>query len=154
MKSILFTTLLLLQFAAVAQTYVPLKIVKGIATFEATAEPQRALTDEEIHARTEKWLEEAFLSQSVITQNIPERISARFFQDYSDGTWSDQFEHNLQIDIRDGKAVFTITDTKLGLVRDGAWKEHLAKIRVMFEKAANELFWSFSDSLNAAESNK
>lgn len=154
MKSIFFTTLLLLQFVAGAQTYVPLKIVKGIATFETTAEPQKALTDEEVHARTEKWLEEAFLSESVVTQNIPERISARFFQDYSDGTWSDRFEHNLQIDIKGGKAMFTITDTKLGLVRDGAWKEHLSKIRVMFEKAANELFWSYSESLNAAESKK
>lgn len=154
MKSILFTTLLLLQFAAGAQTYVPLKIVQGTATFETTAEPQRALTDEEIHARTEKWLEETFLSESVTTLNTAERISARFFQDYSDGTWSDRFEHNLQIDIKGGKALFTITDTKLGLVRDNAWKEHLSKIRVMFEKAANELFWSYSDRLNAAESKK
>lgn len=149
MKSILFCTLFLTAFNLTAQVYTPLKIVNGIATYQATVDPAIKLKDEEVHARTEKWLQETFLSANVITLNIPERISARFFQDYSDGSWSDQFEHNLQIDIKGGQATFTITDTKLGLVRDGAWKEHLTKMRVMLEKAANELFWSYSEALNA-----
>lgn len=149
MKSLLLCTFLVMAFSISAQVYTPLKIVNGVATYQATAEPTIHLKAEDVHARTEKWIKDTFLSENVITLNTPERISARFFQDYSDGSWSDQFEHNLQIDIKGGQAFFTITDTKLGLVRDGAWKEHLAKMRVMLEKAANELFWSYSDALNA-----
>lgn len=137
----------LIQLTVGAQIYLPLKIVKGVVTFEATAEVDH-MTAAVIHERTEQWIDKTFLSEPVITQNIPSRISARFYQEYSSGSWSDSFQHSLQIDIQDNKAVFTITDTGLNLVRaDGTWKENLSRMRVMLEQAANELFWSYSDSL-------
>ena len=153
MKSLLIATFCFFQFAAGAQIYIPLKIVNGVATFEASADAP-GLSAEDIHKRTLKWLEETFLAQDILTQNTPERLVARYTQDYATDSWSNSFQHNLQIDILDKKAVFTITDTGLGLVRDGAWKEHLAKMRVMFEQTVNELFWSYQDGLKKPVKNK
>jgi hypothetical protein len=152
MKSLLIAAFLFVCFSAGAQIYVPLKIVNGVATFEATAETK--LTPKEIHERTTKWMEKTFLAEQVITQNTPERISARYFQDYANEKWSDRFEHMLQIDIKDNTAIFTVTDTKLGLIRDGEWKENLVKMRVMFEQAVNELFWSYGDNLKETSGKK
>ena len=152
MKSLLIAAFLLAHLTAGAQIYVPLKIVNGVATFEATAESK--LTAKEIHERTTKWMEKTFLAEQVITQNTEARISARFFQDYADDKWSDRFEHMLQIDIKDNTADFTVTDTKLSLIRDGEWKENLTKMRIMFEQAVNELFWSYGDTLKDASGKK
>lgn len=152
MKSLLITAILFVHLTAGAQIYIPLKIVNGVATFEATADTK--LSAKEIHERTTKWLEKTFLAEQVITQNTEKRISARYFQDYTNDTWSDRFEHMLQIDIQDNKAVFKVTDTKLNLVRDGAWKENLVKMRVMFEQSVNELFWSYSDGLKESAGKK
>jgi len=123
-----------------------------MATFEATAETR--LTAKEIHERTTKWMEKTFLAEQVITQNTADRIDARYFQDYATDTWSNRFEHMLQIDIKDNNAVFTVTDTKLALIRDGAWKENMAKMRVMFEQSVNELFWSFEGNLKESSVKK
>ena len=152
MKSLLIAAFFLVHLTAGAQIYVPLKIVNGVATFEATAESK--LTAKEIHERTTKWMEKTFLAEQVVTQNTEARISARFFQDYADDKWSDRFEHMLQIDIKDNTADFTVTDTKLSLIRDGEWKENLTKMRIMFEQAVNELFWSYGDTLKDASGKK
>lgn len=152
MKSLLITAILFVHLTAGAQIYVPLKIVNGVATFEATAETK--LSAKEIHERTTKWMEKTFLAEQVITQNTEERISARYFQDYANDTWSNRFEHMLQIDIKDNTAVFTVTDTKLSLIRDGEWKENLTKMRIMFEQSVNELFWAYSDSLKESNGKK
>ncbi|MBK9103903.1 MAG: hypothetical protein IPL92_04895 [Saprospiraceae bacterium] len=146
MKSLFIAALLVTQFTAGAQIYVPLKIVKGVATFQATAETKLSAAD--IHKRTIEWLEKTFLAEQVVTLDTPAKITARYFQDYTNDTWSDRFEHMLQIDIIDNHAIFTVTDTKLGLIRDGEWKQNLAKMRVMFEQGVNELFWAYEESLN------
>ena len=147
MKPLILIALFIFPLTIGAQIYVPLKIVNGTATFESTVEVKGA-TAERIHKRTMDWIETNFLAAPVITLNTENRISANFFQDYSKDDWSDSFQHNLQIDITETGAVFTITDTGLGLVRDGDWKKHLTNMRVMFEQASNELFWSYSESLN------
>lgn len=146
MKSLLVAAFVIAHLAAGAQIYVPLKIVKGVATFQATAETR--LNAEEIHKRTVAWMEKTFLAEQVVTLDTPAKITARYFQDYANDTWSDRFEHMLQIDIIDNHAIFTVTDTKLGLIRDGEWKQNLAKMRVMFEQGVNELFWAYEASLN------
>jgi hypothetical protein len=153
MKSLLISALFFLQFAASAQIYIPLKVVNGIATFETSAEVKN-LSAEEIHTRSTAWIKKTFLNEPVITQDLPTRIAARYMQEYSKDAWSDSFQHNLQIDIQDGKVVFTITDTGLSLVRDGAFKENLTKIRIMFEQSANELFWSYQEDLNQVPDKK
>jgi len=154
MKLSLISCLFILQFTAVAQIYTPLKVVKGVVTFESTVDVIN-LSAEEIHKRTELWMDSTFLAEPVITQNIPSRIMARFYQEYSKDAWSDSFQHILQIDIQDNRATFTITDTGLRLVReDGSWKENLSKMKVMFEQAANELFWSYSSSIQQSGSGK
>jgi hypothetical protein len=147
MKAILIFTFLLFQLSADAQIYIQLKEVKGAATLEATAK-NLTLTPEQIHARSLEWIKQTFLSEDVITQNIPERISALFSRDYSNGSAMATFEHNLSIDIKGDMVLFTVSDTKIGLLRsDGTWKEHLAKMRVMYEEMANELFWSYEAAL-------
>jgi hypothetical protein len=153
MKPLVISVLFFFQLTAQAQIYVPLKIVKGIATFEAIAEVEN-LSAADIHDRTKEWIDKTFMSEPVVTQDIATRISARFYQDYSKDGWADSFQHNLQIDILDGKAVFTITDTERGLVRDGAWKANLAKMRVMLEQAANDLFWSYESYLKQTSKGK
>jgi len=147
MKTILITAFLFFQLSAGAQIYVQLKIVGKAATFESQVDAGN-LSAEKIHEVTLKWIEATFLSEDVITQNTPARIAARFFQDYTTDSWSGEKEHSLVIDIKGNMAFFTISDTKLGLISpEGEWKEHLAKMRVMYEKAANELFWSYESAL-------
>jgi len=146
MKLFLISALFLFQLSAGAQIYTQLKVVNGVTTYEATAEAKN-LSTKEIHDRTIKWVEKTFLSEPVITQDISSRIAARYTQEYSKDGWADSFQHNLQIDIMDGKAIFKVTDTGLGLVRDGVFKDNLAKMRVMLEQSVNELFWSYSDTL-------
>lgn len=153
MKPFLFLALFLLPLAANSQIYVPLKVVNNVATFETIAEVENASATD-IHERSIEWINKTFLSEPVITQNTDERISVRFFQEYSKDGWSDNFQHNLQIDIQDQKAVFKITDTGLGLVRDGDFKEHLAKMKVMFEQAANDLFWSYTGAVKQTDGNE
>lgn len=152
MKSLLITAFLFIHLTAGAQIYVQLKIVNGAATFASSVESNN-LSAEEIHARSIAWIEKTFLSEPVVTLNTPARISARFVQEYSKDAWSDSFQHSLQIDIKGNTAVFTISDTGLSLIRDGEWKENLTKMRVMYEQAANELFWSYESALKQPAGN-
>ena len=150
MRLLLISAILFTVLTVRGQVYVQVKNVNNKATFQATAEfsntPAAAIQEAAI-----AWVEETFLSQDVITGNTPGSITLRYPQDYTDGTWSGQYEHTLQISITDGKADFTISDTKMGLIRsDGTWKEHLGKMKALYEQAANDLFWSFEKSIKAS----
>jgi hypothetical protein len=143
MKIFLISAFLFLQLYAGAQTNVQLKIVNGVATFEATTEVP-ALSVERIYSRSLKWLEAA-VPDKVITLNTPAQITAKYFQHNADGT---KAEHNLQIDIKAGSATFTSTDSKLGLVgAGGKWKEELSAAKASYELATNELYKSFDANL-------
>lgn len=147
MKFVLSAILLVCALQAHSQKYVQVKNINGKPTFQATATAENTPAAD-LQAATEEWITNTFLSENVITANTPGSITARYNQDYSDGTWSGQYEHTLQISISDNTASFTITDNKMGLIHaDGTWKKHLAKMKGMYEQAANELFWSFEASL-------
>jgi hypothetical protein len=149
MKAFSIFLLIAAWFSSEAQIYVQLTNVNNKATFQATATVDNA-DQEAIQETALAWIEETFLSEDVITSNVPGNITAKYNQDYSDGTWSGQYEHTLQISITDGQAVFTISDTKMGLIRsDGTWKEHLGKMKAMYEQEANEHFWAFEKRLKA-----
>jgi len=148
MKYLLFFTIILLQFSAQAQRYINLEIVDGVATFYGEAEaPGKQIGD--LHELTMAWLEKTFQSEDAVTLNTKTKISAMYDVDYTVQTNTANFKHNLQIDLTEGKAMFTITDRSMYLVHaNGDWKKHLTELRVKFEKGCNELLWSYSKYIN------
>jgi hypothetical protein len=154
MKYLLFLTILLLQFSAQGQRYINLEIVDGVATFYGEAEtPDKPVGD--LHELTMAWLEKTFQSEDAVTLNTKTKITAMYDVDYTVEKNQATFKHNLQIDLTEGKVLFTITDKSMYLVHaNGDWKKHLTELRVKFEKGCNELLWSYTKYVNEHEVNE
>ncbi len=144
MKYLLLLTALFLQTTANSQVYINLEIVNGVATFQGEAEAPN-MQEGDLNQLTIEWLDETFPDEDVLTLNTKTKISAKYSADYTIQSNQATFKHDLQIDLIQGKATFTITDRSIKLIHaNGDWKKHLTELRIEFEKGCNELLWSYS----------
>lgn len=147
MRLLLVFALVFVAIAVQAQIFIPLKVVDGVVTFEGSVKTS-GMTKDAWHARTLQWMKERFLTDDIMTLDKPEHIVAQYTQDYSNGAWSGQFQHELDIRFQDGVVSFTITDRQIKLLDpEGNFKKNLNPIKVLFEESVNEHFWSYQERM-------